>query len=252
MKICERGLGTGALVGIIVGVVIAIVVPVTIVAVLLVGGGGGGGAILTSVPVYPGAQAAEENVAQLVVTNMLVGMGSPAGWSGEGYLTQASPETVVDWYKTQMEGWMNLGDNTVESYGVTYYVLTYQKGNDAATIATFVYPGVGNFLLLAAGPMPTQTPAGGSGTGGSIAGTWQGTHLGATETFTFKSDGTYDWFSDGNSQSGTWSMNGDILRLDGSPPDFKVVFSTNSMKWYEQDPSTGNWDVLSRSFTKVA
>ncbi len=246
----EHGLGTGALVSIIVGVVVAIVVPVTIAAVLL-SGGGGGGAILATLPTYPGAQPAEDNVAQPVITNILVGMGSPSGWSGKAYITQASPETVIDWYRTAMVGWTNIGDNTVEAYGVTYYVLTYEKGNDAAVITTFIYPEVGNFLVLVAGPEPT-TPGGGGGTGGSIVGTWTGEHGGATETFTFNGNGTYNWSSDGSQQSGTWSMSEGMLRLDDSPPDFKVEFAPNSMKWYERDPDTGNWDVLSRSFTKVS
>ena len=56
MRTDERGLGTGALVGIVVGVIVAIVVPVTVVAVLVGGGGGGGG-----IPVYAGANLLKSN-----------------------------------------------------------------------------------------------------------------------------------------------------------------------------------------------
>ena len=120
---------------------------------------GGGG--LAALPVYPEAQAAEENVAQQIITSMLVSMGSPSGWSGKVYATQASPEIVIGWYRTQMSGWTKFLDNTTESMGVTCYILVYLKGNDMAAIATFVYPDVGNFLLLAARPTPTTTTSGG-------------------------------------------------------------------------------------------
>lgn len=147
-----------------------------------------------------------------------------------------------------MTGWTNTGDNTIEYMGITLYTLTYENGNDQVVITAYNYPGVGNLLLLLAGPKQTSGPGDntGGGTGGSIIGTWTGEHGGATETFTFKNDGTYDWSSDGSQQSGTWSMSGDILTLDTTC--FKVEFAPNSMKWYEQDPDTGNWDVLSRSF----
>jgi hypothetical protein len=45
-------------------------------------------------------------------------------------------------------------------------------------------------------------------------------------------------------------MSGDILTLDDT--QFKVVFGTNSMQWYEMDPYTGDWMTeASRSFTKA-
>ncbi len=251
MRTNERGLSTGALVGIIIGIVVAVVVPVTIVAVLLMGGGGGGGALAT-VPVYPGAvENTGINVAQAMAQS---GYTMPAGWAGKAYNITESPATVITWYRTQMTGWTNTADNAIEYLGITVYVLAYEKGNDAAVIEALSSPGEGDFLFILAGPKQTSGPGEntGGGTGSSIIGTWEGTHLGSTETFTFKNDGTYDWSSDGGQQSGTWSMSENILRLDSNPPDFKVVFAPNSMKWYEQDPDTGNWDVLGKSFTKVA
>jgi len=247
MEMKERGLSTGALAGIVVAiVVVAVVVPVAAVL-LLRGGGGAGEAILDTLPVYQGAQPAPENVSQEVINGLLTGMGSPSGWVGKMYITQASPATVIDWYKTQMSGWTKLTDNTMESYGITYYVLAYQKVSDAAAIVTFTYPGVGNCLALAAGPKTPSTPGG--GTTGSIVGTWSGSHLGSTETFTFNSNGTYSWSSGTDQANGTWSMSGDILTLDTT--EWKVVFGTDSMQWYEKTPD-GTWmSSPSRSFTRV-
>lgn len=112
-------------------------------------------------------------------------------------------------------------------------------------VVAVVVPVIIAAVLLAGG----GTGGVGDGTGGSIIGTWQGSHLGATETFVFKSDGTYDWSSNGSQASGSWSMNGDILSLDDYP--FKVVFGNNTMEWYEQEDSS--WMTTpSRSFTRVA
>lgn len=151
MRLKERGLGTGAIIGIVVVViVVAIVVPVT--AIVLLGGGGA----LGTLPVYPGAKDAGISVEQAVQS---VGASLPAGWSGKVYTTQENATDVISWYKTQMSGWTKTADNTMESGGMTIYVLAYEKGNDVAIIETFGVTGYGNYLILLAGPKGTSTPA---------------------------------------------------------------------------------------------
>ena len=240
MRMKEKGVSTAVLVAVPIIIVVAIVVPVVTI-VLLKGGDGG---VLATVPVYPGAQLMENvNVEQELAS---AGITLPAGWSGKSYTTTASPETVASWYRIQMAGWTKVIDNTTESQGTTVYALRWEKGNDAAVINVFSYPGYGNILLIVAGPTQTQTPGG--GTSGSIVGTWQGTHLGSTETFTFNSNGTYSWSSGADQANGTWSMSGDILTLDTT--EWKVVFGTDSMQWYEK--YEGSWmSTPSRSFTRV-
>lgn len=258
MKLKERGIGTGALVGIVVVIVaVAIVVPVSLI-VLMGGSGGSGATILAGLPKYPGAQEATMSAQETAqITGSL-----PSGWSVKAYTTgQAGPENVIGWYRTQMAGWTNTADNTLQytdpttSYTYTFYLLQYVKGNDAVSILTSNDPTqYGNFLVLAAGPKQGSggTTGGGTTGGGSIVGTWQGSHLGSTETFTFSGGGTYTYSCGGTPQNGTWSMSGDVLTLDGSSTQFKVVFGTNSMQWYEKDPYTNDWMTeASRSFTKA-
>lgn len=231
MRMKERGLSQGAMVVIIVGIVIAVVVPVTIVAVLLIGGGAPGG-----LPVYSGAtefKRTENDVAGGHLTSVYYDVGT------------ANLADVYNWYKTEMskQGWTLTAD-----YTTPYYYLTYTKGSDSAEIIVVegtVDSHSGKILVLA------YTAGTATGTGGSIVGTWQGTHLGSTETFVFKSGGTYDWTSGGYQASGSWSMSGDVLSLDGY--QYKAVIGASTMNWYEKDPDTGNWlTSASRSFTKVS
>lgn len=107
-------------------------------------------------------------------------------------------------------------------------------------------------VILGCGTASTSSSGGGGGGGGgggasSIAGSWTGTHGGEPDNFVFTSDGKYTWNS---GTTGTWTMNDDLLSLDGSSNLFKVVISGNSMNWYEKDPD-GNWlSSPSRTFTK--
>jgi transglutaminase-like putative cysteine protease len=88
-------------------------------------------------------------------------MGSPPNWSSKAYTTPESPQTVIDWYKTQMSGWTKVSDNVMLHDSNTVYVVVYTKGDDAAMIVTFSAAGHGNYLILLAGPKPP-----GSGPGG--------------------------------------------------------------------------------------
>jgi hypothetical protein len=118
MRVDERGLGTGALVGIVVGVIVAVVVPVTIVAVLVGGGGAAGG-----IPVYSGASLLKSN------PNI-----SGGGTTDYYDLGTTDCGTVYNWYKSQMAaaGW-----SVSEYYPYEAGVggdLVCTKGNDQAEI----------------------------------------------------------------------------------------------------------------------
>ena len=143
----ERGLGTGAIVGIVVAIVaVAILVPVSFI--FLTGGGA-----LASVPIYPGAQAAENSDAE--VRQAITSYGLPSTWSGKAYTTSVSPSTMADWYKSNMTGWTKVSDNVVPitsgEITTTLYLLVYTKGNDAAVVESFDYSGL-HILFLLAGP----------------------------------------------------------------------------------------------------
>lgn len=125
-------------------VVVIIIAVVGVSAFLLLRGGGA----LGQLPVYSGAQ----EVPGVDVMQIMTQYGVPSNWSGKAYTTTASPETVIGWYRTQMTGWEKIADNTIPYEGYTIYALAYQKGNDAAVISTYTQPGVGNLLILLAGP----------------------------------------------------------------------------------------------------
>ena len=145
-------------------IIVAVVVVIGVVAgvgayvVVSRGGGGGGenqpsGGVLGTLPVYSGAQETNDTIAQQAITSCITGMGSPSGWAGKAYTTTADPQTVIDWYRTQMSGWTKTFDNTMQEGGMTTYVLGYTKGSDGAVILTF--SAVSNYLILAAGPNVT-------------------------------------------------------------------------------------------------
>ena len=165
MKMNQKGIAIAA----IAAIVVVVVVVACVGAYIVVSRGGG---VLGTLPVYSGAQETNDNVAQQAITNCMTGMGSPSGWSAKAYTTTASPQTVIDWYRTQMSGWTKAMDNTMPSGDTTAYVLAYRKGNDGAVIFTFAY-GNSNYLILAAGPKPTSgggenQPPSGTYSGGPI------------------------------------------------------------------------------------
>jgi hypothetical protein len=149
-------------------IAIVVVVVVVIASVLVYGairggggGGGGGGAGLSTLPIYSGAQETNDDRTQQAITNTMAQMGSPPNWSSKAYTTPAGPQTVIDWYKTQMSGWTKVSDNVMSHDNNTVYAVVYTKGDDAAMIVTFSVAGHGNYLILLAGPKPP-----GSGPGG--------------------------------------------------------------------------------------
>jgi len=175
MRTKECGLGTGAIVGIVVAIVaVAIVVPVSFL--VLTGGTGGGNSgstILAGLPKYPGAQVVEN--ADATIQQILTQYGVSSTWSGKGYITSSSPETVTDWYKSNMSGWEKVLENTTPDTStgtlITMYSLAYTKGNDAAVIITFDYSGAHIMLLLAGPNQSTGGTTGNTGTGGTTGAT---------------------------------------------------------------------------------
>ncbi len=116
----EKGIGTGAIIGIVVTVVVvAVVVPLIIIFALGIGGGAPGG-----LPEYPGATSYE---LPPEVQGLL-----PQGIQLKAYSTSASVSDVINWYKEQMpgQGWTYDSTHSEESYGL----LIYQRGNDGAMI----------------------------------------------------------------------------------------------------------------------
>ena len=90
------------------------------------------------------------------------------------------------------------------------------------------------------------------GGGGSIVGTWEATVNSQSYSATFNGDGT---FNDTASQSGTWSLGGDILTVNVTTPatstsQFRVVIASNTMDAYAQ-AAGGGWATSPISFTKV-
>ena len=107
-------------------------------------------------------------------------------------------------------------------------------------------------ILVIAQGCGQVSPSGLGGGGGSssseIVGSWTGTHGGSADNFVFTSDGKYTW---NITTAGTWTMNGDLLYLDGRTTPFKVVISGNTMNWYEKDPDGNLLTTPSRTFTKA-
>jgi len=139
LKMNQKGVAAAA-----VAVVVIIIAVAGVGAFLLLRGGGA----LGTVPVYPSAHVEDVDVAQYLAAN---GLTLPAGWSGKLYTTQASPENVISWYRSNMPGWTNVVDNTWEYGDITYYGLGYRKGNDAAMIVTATSASI-NCLVILAGP----------------------------------------------------------------------------------------------------
>lgn len=135
----QKGVAAAAVV-----VVVIIVAVVGVGAFILLRGGG----ILGTVPVYPGAHVEDVDVNQYLAAS---GLTLSAGWSGKLYTTQASPENIISWYRSNMPGWTNVADNMWGYGDITYYGLSYRKGNDAAMIITATSVGV-NYLIILAGP----------------------------------------------------------------------------------------------------
>lgn len=150
MEMDERGLGTGALVGIVVAVVVVVAAVVGVI--LLAGGGGAVGP--GGIAVYPGSE--EFTGMTLEQAMSMSGEQLPASWSGKIYTTSDSASTVANWYRTQMAGWTKVMDNTMDlsQYGGegTVVVLAYMKGNDGALIATYDITGYGTMFMLLSGP----------------------------------------------------------------------------------------------------
>lgn len=51
-----------------------------------------------------------------------------------------------------MSGWTKIAENTITYVGTQFHMLVYSKGEDAAIIETFTYSGMGNLLVILAGP----------------------------------------------------------------------------------------------------
>jgi len=164
----QKGIGSTVVIAIIVIVVVAVGVG----SYFFLKGIGGG--VLGALPVYAGAQETNDTMAQQAITGLITGMGSPSSWAGKAYTTTADPQTVINWYRTQMSGWTKTVDNTMQQGDMTIYVLDYTKGNDGAVILTFSAVGYGNYLILLAGPKPT--PSGGENQPGGVppSGTYSG------------------------------------------------------------------------------
>jgi len=149
----------------IIAIVAVVVVVIASVGVYVVirgggGGGGGGGTGLSTLPIYSGAQETNDDRTQQAITNTMAQMGSPPNWSSKAYTTPSSPQTVIDWYKTQMSGWTKVSDNVMSHDNTTVYSVVYTKGDDAAMIVTFSVAGHGNYLILLTGPTPSGGPGG--------------------------------------------------------------------------------------------
>ena len=175
MKNGQEGISTAAIVAVVVTVVVVVGAVSTVI--LLKSGGGGGqtttttsptttttsagmGGILGTLPIYSGAQETNDDIAQQAITNAMTKMNSPPNWSSKAYTTPASPQTVIDWYKTQMPGWTKVSDNVTSHDNTTLYAVFYTKENDATLIITFSAVGHGNYLILLAGPKPSGGPGG--------------------------------------------------------------------------------------------
>jgi len=135
-------------------IIVAVVVVVAVVAgvgayVVTRGGGGPGG---TSV--YPGAQEFTQMTIEQAIQQS--GQSLPAGWSGKIYTTSDSVSSVMSWYRTEMAGWTNVFDNTIDyeygGYAYSIGILAYTKGNDGTFIATYAATGVGTVIVVASGP----------------------------------------------------------------------------------------------------
>lgn len=149
MRMKERGLGTGAIVGIVV-VVVAVVVGV-VAAVLLIGGGGGPGGL----SVYSGATKVGGDINYMGVTASV-------------YTFTENAETVYNWYKSNVpSGWTLYSETGYTSYAfenTTYGsgTIMYEKGNDYGIAAIYegssaqAYGG-DKVLLLAVGPKTALT-----------------------------------------------------------------------------------------------
>jgi len=144
----------------IIAIIVVVVIVIASVGVLVVIRGGGSG-VLSTLPVYSGAQETNDSRAQQAITGIMTQMGLPSSWSSKAYTTSASPQTVIDWYKTQMAEWTKVSENATPHENTTVYALVYTKGNDAAVILTFSAGEHGNYLILLSGP--TQAPGGGGG-----------------------------------------------------------------------------------------
>lgn len=144
MKLKERGLGTGAIVGIVVAIVaIAIVVPVTL---IVLGGGGCGG--VAGLSKYPGATDAGMTLQQAFESG---GYSMPSGWSGNVYTTQDSTSSVISWYRGQITGWTTVADNTISYGDYSVNILAYTKGTDALFVEAISVSGQ-TIIVVASGP----------------------------------------------------------------------------------------------------
>jgi hypothetical protein len=114
------------------------------------------GEISKTLPIYSGAQETNDSTSQQAITNAETQMNLPPTWSSTAYTTQANPQTVIDWYKTQMSDWTKISDNVITHNDTTVYVLVYTKGTDAAVISTFSAVGKGNYLILISGQAQGQ------------------------------------------------------------------------------------------------
>jgi|GEM_PF-1951048 len=65
-------------------------------------------------------------------------------------------------------------------------------------------------------------------------------------TIEFKSDGTYETITDGDTDNGTWELNGDILTLDkgtGDEVDADVITLTSSQLVFEISETDSSGDI---------
>lgn len=138
MRIGNRGLGTGAIIGIVVVVVVVVGV---VAAIVLMGGGGNGGAP-GGLPVYAGATKIAE--------------GDYMGVTAFVYSFTDSAETVYNWYESNIPAGWTLVDNSGYVVGAGSSIV-YEKGNDQGVVAIFVGDlaqqyGIDKVLVLALVP----------------------------------------------------------------------------------------------------
>lgn len=142
----------------IVAVVVILVVVAGVGVYFVIRGRGGETTWVDGLPMYPGAQQAEEEVTSALTT--LVAGSLPTERSIYVYQTSADVDTVAAWYGPQMSavGWGQTGDVPLEvaEYQVSGRVLAYDKGNDRAVIMVATNPTYGHLIVIVKWQAPAE------------------------------------------------------------------------------------------------
>lgn len=139
------------------------------------GGQPNGGAEGIEIPLYSGATESS------IPSGMKSGFGITADLTCEGYITSASAEEVMNWYKNQMGDWTLMGENTFsppDRPEVMMYTQHYRKDDNGVFIFAVSDPQMGRTifgivtgswsLIQGCGEMkpPSEEPGGGPSPGG--------------------------------------------------------------------------------------